>query len=89
MTSTQIQGLRESLRLNQTQLAGLMGVHPITVSRWERGKAPPTPYQAAFLQEFKKAARDAAVRNTVAAVLVAAGIVAAVYLLLQAARKMR
>jgi len=87
MDKAQIHGLREDLKLNQTQFAGLMGVHPITVSRWERGKISPTPYQSAFLDEFKKAARDKAVRNTVAAVLIAAGIVAAVYLLLQAARK--
>lgn len=87
MNKQQIVGLREDLQLNQTQFAGLLGVHPITVSRWERGKVPPTPYQAAFLDEFKKAARDKTVRNTVAMVLIAAGIVAAVYLLLQAARK--
>lgn len=89
METAEIHGLRENLGLNQTQFAGLMGVHPMTVSRWERGKVPPTPYQSAFLEEFKKAARDEKVRRTVAAVLIAAGIVAAVYLLLQAARKAR
>lgn len=87
MEKREIQGLRKDLKLNQTQLAGLLGVHPMTVSRWERGDVKPSAYQSAFLGEFKKAARDKAVRNAVAAMLIAAGIVAVIYFLLQAARK--
>lgn len=86
MEKSEIKTLREDLKINQTQLAGLMGVHPMTVSRWERG-VKPSPYQTAFLGEFKKASRSKAVRNTLVAVLITAGIVAAIYLLLQAARK--
>jgi transcriptional regulator with XRE-family HTH domain len=89
MIATDIPRLRKDLHLNQSQFAGLMGIHPITVSRWERGKVSPTPYQWAFLEEFKKAARDETVRKTVAAILITAGLVAAVLLLLQAARKAR
>jgi len=74
------------LGLSQTQFAQLLGVHPITVSKWERGVGGgPTPYQEAFIESFKRASQDKAAREAIGTVLVGAGIVAAIYLLLKAA----
>ncbi len=36
---------RRFLSLSQVQFARLFGVHPITVSKWETGKAVPNPWQ--------------------------------------------
>lgn len=44
--------VRTLLGLTQSQLAQLLGVHAITVSKWERGVALPTQFQAALLQVF-------------------------------------
>jgi putative transcriptional regulator len=41
--------LRARLGLAQGDLARLVGVHWLTVSKWERGKATPAPFQAALL----------------------------------------
>jgi DNA-binding XRE family transcriptional regulator len=85
MEAAEIKGTRESLNLNQVQLAQLLGVHPVTVSKWERENDPakPTPYQVALLQHFRDAARDQQVRSTIAAVLVGMGIGVALALLLR------
>ena len=37
-----IKTIRAQLNLNQEQLASLMGVSPVTVNRWENGKAKPS-----------------------------------------------
>jgi len=39
-----IRQLRDRLGLTQQQLAQMLGVHPMTVSRWERDLAQPPPY---------------------------------------------
>lgn len=83
MTATEIQSLRKKLQLNQVEFAQLSGVHPITVSKWERNEAQPTAYQSALFTQFKEAARDKEVRNTLKTVLIAAGVVIALALLLK------
>ena len=47
-----IKALRASMRLNQNQLAQLLGVHGLTVSKWERGKTSPSPWVTALLGDF-------------------------------------
>jgi transcriptional regulator with XRE-family HTH domain len=37
MTGSEMRRHRETLGLKQTELAERLGVHPMTVSRWERG----------------------------------------------------
>jgi putative transcriptional regulator len=38
--------------LTQADFARLFGIHAMTVSKWERGVAEPTPYQTALLQRM-------------------------------------
>lgn len=86
MTPAQVVAIRESLGLTQAQLAQLLGVHPLTVSKWERGVLSPNPHQAALLGSFRRAAhREPDVGQVVVGLLVAAGIGVALYALLRAA----
>ncbi len=83
MESEEISGLRKKLGLNQVEFAQLVGVHPITVSKWERDDAVPTPYQNALFDQFKTAAKDRVVRNTLKSILIGAGVALALALLLR------
>nr|WP_315494221.1 helix-turn-helix domain-containing protein [uncultured Rhodoferax sp.] len=86
MNSQQIQKLRTDLGLSQPEFAQLFGAHSMTVSRWERGIAMPTPYQLALMQQFRLTAdtKKAEVDETVKNLLVGAGVVAALIWLLGA-----
>ena len=84
--SITVKNLREDLHLNQAQFGQLFGVHPMTVSKWERGVLAPNDYQQSLMQEFKKSAQDKEVKDTLTGVLIGAGIAAAIFLLLKAAR---
>ncbi len=44
---------RRLLRLTQVEFAQLLGVHPITVSKWERRTTEPTAYLRALISEFE------------------------------------
>jgi transcriptional regulator with XRE-family HTH domain len=83
MNAVEIKKLRKQLGLNQVEFAQLTGVHPITVSKWERSEATPTPYQAALFGQFQEGARDKEVRSTLRTVLIAAGVILALALLLR------
>jgi transcriptional regulator with XRE-family HTH domain len=87
MNAPEIKSIRGLLELNQLQFAQLLGVHPITVSKWERNIASPTDYQAAFLSQFQAAAKNKQVRDDLKNVLIVAGVIAALVLLFQAASK--
>jgi DNA-binding transcriptional regulator YiaG len=49
MTPTQLRTLRTKLGLSQAQLAARLGVHVITLWRWEAGKVPISPLAARLL----------------------------------------
>ncbi len=83
MITNDICKLRHDLGLNQDKFGQLFGIHSMTVSKWERGILTPTPYQIAMMEAFKKAAKKKEIKNTLKNILVAAGVVAAVYLLLK------
>ena len=83
MNAHAIKSLRELLNLNQVQLAQLLGVHPITVSKWERGESAPTAYQMALLQHFQDGARDKEVRISIESLLIGMGVGVALALLLK------
>lgn len=86
MNPEAITAVRKSLRLTQDQFAQLLGVHSLTVSKWERGKLRPTPYQAALMQSFDKATkRSPDLGDAIAAALVATGVGVALFYLLRAA----
>jgi DNA-binding transcriptional regulator YiaG len=83
LNAVEIANLRSKLSLNQVEFAQLVGVHPITVSKWERGVAAPTAYQTALFAQFQEGAKDQEVRQTLKQVLVAAGVILALALLLR------
>ena len=85
MTSAEVRAVREGLGLNQSQLAQLLGVHPLTVSKWERGLLSPSPHQDTLLRSFRKAAKKPDIGEEVASALLAAGVAFALLLLLEAA----
>ena len=87
MEAQTIKSVREALGLNQLQFAQLLGVHPMTVSKWERGVTAPTDYQGAFMSQFQAAAKNKIVRDELKNVLIAAGVIAALVLLFTAASK--
>lgn len=87
MNASEIRRIRKGLGLTQTELAQLLGVHSITVSKWELGTATPTSYQIGLLSEFGKAVMKDEVSDWLKTTLVTAGVITALYLLLQAAKK--
>ena len=82
-----VKKLRKRLDLPQAEFGQLLGVHPMTVSRWEREEHDPTPYQQAMMNEFDKAAKNAKIVEELKTLLIAAGVMAAIYFLLKAAQK--
>lgn len=86
MTGIEIRTIRDRLHLTQVQLAQLLGVHPLTVHKWERGILVPTAHQQAMLESFGQAGTSqAGIGDDVARALVTAGVIVALFLLLQAA----
>lgn len=53
-----ITATRKKLQFQQTEFAGFLGVHPITVSKWERGLAQPSPWQIAIIEALSTSPRD-------------------------------
>lgn len=47
--------VRKALGLTQAQFAQLLGVHSMTVSKWERRVTMPSAYQTALMNEFSLA----------------------------------
>ncbi len=85
MNAAEIRTIRDRLGLTQPQLAQLLGVHALTVSKWERGILTPSVHQATMLQSFGKAAKKPDVGDAAAQALVTAGVALALFLLLEAA----
>ena len=83
MPSNSSRMTRQGLGLSQVQLAQLLGVHPLTVSKWERGVSPLPAYYEELFKQFQIAAKDKAVRNRLEGVLIGAGVVVALALLLK------
>lgn len=81
-----IRAIRERLGLTQADFGKLLNAHFVTVSRWESGQLQPDAYQLSMLHEFDRAARTKEIKDSLKAVLIGAGIGAALYLILRAAR---
>lgn len=87
MMGSDVKRLRAKLRLSQVELGQLLGAHSVTVSRWENDSADPSPFQAALLGEFRKAANSNRLKESVRNAVASAGIVSAIFMLLEAARE--
>lgn len=87
LTKDEISDIRKTkLNLTQVQFAQLFGVHPLTVSKWERGDLRPTPHQHALMESFRTAGtKHENIGEQVAALLMTAGIAIALLALLDAA----
>ncbi len=88
ITGAEIAQVRKGLNMTQAQLGQLLGVHPLTVSKWERPKTnlKPSPHQAALLQSFEKARQNSPdIGDVVIGLLVGAGVALAIYAILKAA----
>lgn len=84
MNTDQLRILRKTLGLNQEEFARLFDVHPMTVSKWERGESMPTAYQYGLMQKFQLAADKGKeeVAKELKGLLVTAGVIAALVFLL-------
>lgn len=86
MTGAEVTSIRTTLGFTQVQLAQLLGVHPLTVSKWERNQGQPTPHQAALLRSFGAACgSQPEIGQVVGGLLVSAGVAVALWALLDAA----
>lgn len=81
-----VRAIRRRLGFTQSTMAELLGVHAMTVSRWERGLLPVPPYQAALITAFDQAVRNArAIGPSAERLLRTEGVARALYILLRTA----
>lgn len=85
VTAARIRQIREAWRLTQSQLACLVGAHPISVSRWENSSASPTAFQIGLIEQFALAAKHKRQTVDIGALIVARGSVEALRVLLNLA----
>ena len=80
--------LRKDLALSQSDFGRLFDAHFMTVSKWERGLATPSPYQVALMQRFRETAdaKKQEAQEQVKQLLVGAGVIAALLWLLSAGK---
>lgn len=55
--SLDVKEIRDKLGLPQGLFAEIFGVHPQTVSKWERGVLSPSPYQEILLKAIHSSLR--------------------------------
>jgi transcriptional regulator with XRE-family HTH domain len=58
MTGAELKQVRKVLRLKQTELAERLDVHPLTISRWERGTGQIPRATAELLKLWAKQKRQ-------------------------------
>ena len=88
MNPNEIAALRKALGLTQSDFARLFDAHVMTISKWERGIALPSPYQASLMEHFRQKAqqRSEEAKTEVSKLIVGAGVVAALIWLLSASK---
>ena len=87
MNGKDIQKIRTKMGLKQVEFAKIVGVHSVTVCRWENDDAVPTPHQMAIIEACQKAAakQKSKIGSRVAGALIGAGVGVALYLIFDAA----
>ena len=80
-----IRQIRRGIGLTQGQLAQLLGVHPLTISKWERGLLSPSRHQEDLLRSFRKARGQEDLGETIGRLLITARAAVALSALLKAA----
>jgi transcriptional regulator with XRE-family HTH domain len=84
MQASEIKKNRKKLKLNQAEFGNLLGVHHVTVSKWESGHPSPTPYQQTLIENFGEAADTEEVKQAnISNILIKAGAFVALALLLK------
>lgn len=86
MNARSVAQIRSKLNLTQAQFGQLLGAHPMTVSKWERGELAPSDYQTALIQQFSAAAKEKEVQENLKTILIGAGLIAALLLLLKSSK---
>ena len=86
LNSTEIIKVRLKLGLTQTDLAAVLGVAPMTVSRWERSIGAPGPFHVGLLTQFECAGRSLSSESNLRHHLANDGAIGALYYLLHKAR---
>lgn len=76
--------VREALGLTQVDFAILIGVHPLTISKWERKKLMPTQWQMGLIEAFGVASKKPGLNRTTKRDLYALGSTKTIYKLLRA-----
>lgn len=54
VTGAEIRAFRERLGMTQQELADALGVHYMTVGRWERGEMEPSPLLGRALRDLER-----------------------------------
>lgn len=73
---------RTALGLTQAEFGQLLGVHAMTVSKWERNETSPTPYQLNLFEQFIEGAKTQEVKSSLKTLLIGAGVAVAIAMLL-------
>lgn len=83
MKGERVAAVRKRLGLTQVHLAEILGVHPITVSQWERGTAVPNAWASGLLDVFETVQEPSCTGRRAASLLYSSGRPRALYELLR------
>lgn len=86
MSPAEISAIRSQLGMTQVQLGLLLGVHSLTISKWERDRLIPAPYHQAILETGLAAVKNQpGIGAVVTSTLATSGVPRALYEMLRAA----
>lgn len=77
-----VKTVRVDLGLTQDVFGALLGVHQVTVSRWECGKQRPTCYQMGIIGRFAESEKSKFVISSISGIIISDGAVAGITFLL-------